>query len=168
MTEEEGTVSYPVAIPEIPDSPNRVWGLSKPFTQADINCMALNIYFEARGEPEDGQYVVSEVVMWRVMHENFPDSVCEVIQDAKYHKWNKKILVRNACQFSWFCDGKPDRPLDGEAFQQALDISKNILTNPFYEPKIDYALYYHADYVNPYWSDHVTHVAQVGKHHLYK
>ena len=62
----------------------------------ELKCLALNIYFEARGEPESGQLAVGHVVM-------FPGTVCGVIQQGG-------ALRRHRCQFSWWCDGRSDKP----------------------------------------------------------
>ena len=48
--------------------------------QAQIDCLALNIYREAGHEPEDGKLAVALVTMNRVKAPGFPDSVCKVVQ----------------------------------------------------------------------------------------
>ena len=63
----------------------------------EISCLALNIYFEARNEPNEGKLAVSHVVMNRVMSSRFPGTVCKVIQQGGE-------IRRYRCQFSWWCD----------------------------------------------------------------
>ena len=62
-------------------------------------CLALNIYHEARGEGMMGKYAVAHVVMNRVEHERFPDTVCDVITQRRNNRLHQ-------CQLSWYCDGR--------------------------------------------------------------
>ena len=41
----------------------------------EVECLALTVYFEARGEPDDGKRAVAHVVMNRVSDRRFPDTV---------------------------------------------------------------------------------------------
>ena len=129
--------------------------------------MALNIYFEARNQPLEGQYAVADVVMHRLKHFNYPNTICGVVEEGQYYSWNPNILKRHGCQFSWFCDGKSDKPIDGEAFLVAEYITQDVLTNPNYEPVLDYAIYYHADYVTPKWSFVKEFVTKIGIQKFY-
>src|SRR3954453_10045701 len=63
----------------------------------NIACLALNVYFEARGEPEAGQYAVAEVTMNRVASPYYPDTVCDVV----YQKNWDSIRGRYVAAFSW-------------------------------------------------------------------
>ena len=161
-------VSIPIEIPSAPPSPYKGgdWYIDHDITDEELYCMALNIYFEARGESVRGQYAVAEVVMDRVTNYNFPNSICAVVKQSKYHKWNPKIVVRNKCQFSWHCDGRPDRPVDFDAFATAMSIAKDVL-RPDYHRQHPYSLYYHADYVKPNWADERLQVAVVDNHIFY-
>jgi hypothetical protein len=72
-------------------------------SEEEFICLALNDYFEARGESLAGRLAVAKVVMNRAMDKRYPKNVCAVI------KQNKSRLS-NRCQFSWYCDGLPDTP----------------------------------------------------------
>ena len=67
-------------------------GEAMPFGLVDdreLECLALNVYFEARSEPSEGQLAVAYTTLNRVADTQFPDSVCEVVQqggEAKLHK----------------------------------------------------------------------------------
>jgi len=102
------------------------------------------------------------------MHYNYPNTVCEVIKDGIYSKWNPKLPLKHQCAFSWWCDRKTDNPVNGKSFEIAMDISKDILTNSFYKPTISYALFYHAGTVKPTWSKKQTFVTRIGEHYFYK
>ena len=70
-------------------------------------CMAQNIYYEARGESLKGKQAVGNVVLNRVDHHKYPDTVCGVVYEARL--WNGKV-IRDMCQFAWYCDGLKDDP----------------------------------------------------------
>ena len=72
--------------------------LPKPKPTSEMKCLAEAIYFEARGEAIEGQYAVGEVIINRVLSNEFPNSVCGVISEGANRL--------NACQFSYNCDGK--------------------------------------------------------------
>ena len=66
-------------------------------------CMALNIYYEARGSSMADQVAVSDVVLNRVRDTRYPNTVCEVVKQG--HQDSRGNMIRNRCQFSWYCDG---------------------------------------------------------------
>ena len=73
-------------------------------------CMALNIYHEARGEHVSGQFAVAHTTLNRVKDERFPNNVCEVVKQSKFMREDfPELPAINQCQFSWYCDGKPDK-----------------------------------------------------------
>jgi len=151
-------------LPPMEDSPNRNWGVV--WDEEDLYCLALNIYFEARGEPVAGKYAVGDVVMYRTQNANYPNTICGVIKDGVHYAWNPSTPIPNRCAFSWYCNQQSDDPVDGDAFEEALFISYDILTNPMYQSAVKPALFYHADYVGPYWAASQTFVKQIG-HHLF-
>lgn len=125
----------------------------------EINCLALNIYFEARSETHEGQLAVGYVTMNRVVSERFPDSVCGVV-------WQRK-------QFSWTHDGKSDRPREKKAWRKAQSIAQYVYSN--YHRFMDLtrgatditrgALHYYAPKMaDPVWAREMITVAQIGGH----
>ena len=125
----------------------------------ELSCLALNIYFEARDEPKNGQIAVGHVVMNRVEHTRFPKSVCEVI-----HQGGEERLHR--CQFSWWCDGKSNQPEHGVVWENSLHIAQTILIGKSKDPTGG-ALWYHADYVSPYWQKAFARGPKIGQHIFY-
>jgi hypothetical protein len=92
----------------------------------EIYCMAQNIYFEAGNQPLAGKIAVSQVVLNRVEHYAYPDTVCGVVYQAKLRtNWKGEMVPKiNACQFSWYCDGKSDNPVDSTTWLSCnLDIT---------------------------------------------
>ena len=128
-------------------------------TVKEIRCLALNIYFEARGESQQGQHAVGHVVMNRVANRHYPDTICKVVQQGGEQQLNR-------CQFSWWCDGRSDKPLNQEAWRNALESAYTIYLGYSKDPT-DGALWYHAVYVNPYWSNTLTLGKKIGHHIFY-
>jgi len=132
-----------------------------------VMCLALNLYFEARDQPVVGQLAVGFSTMNRVKDERYPDTVCEVVKQAKYHSWNQKHPIKHKCQYSWFCDGMSDVPTNDKAMLEATILAANI----FYGRVTDIsngATHYHATYVNPYWADHMTVLFRIDDHIFYR
>jgi N-acetylmuramoyl-L-alanine amidase len=134
---------------------------------ASIMCLALNIYHEARGEPLAGQLAVGFSTMNRVADKRYPDTVCGVVKQAKYHSWDLDNPIRHKCQYSWFCDGRSDYPHDDKAMLESTILAQNI----YYGQVTDVsegATHYHATYVNPYWAGDMTIVLETGQHIFYR
>lgn len=130
-----------------------------PTLDQDLHCLALNIYHEARSEPESGQIAVARVTLNRVQSEAFPKSVCGVVKQG-----GRKL---NRCQFSWWCDGQPDDPTEAHAWQRSLEISRRVLADEVPDPT-NGALYYHTDYVKPKWSRQFQRTTRIGRHLFYR
>jgi spore germination cell wall hydrolase CwlJ-like protein len=125
-----------------------------------LTCLALNIYHEARSESFDGQYAVAHVVINRVQDHRWPDSICEVV---KQHR------SKRSCQFSWWCDGKSDKPKDKVSWQQIQILAYNIHTGFFNGiDLVQGATHYHANYVKPYWINNKIKVRVIADHVFYK
>ncbi|MEK9768065.1 MAG: cell wall hydrolase [Betaproteobacteria bacterium] len=132
-----------------------------------LTCLAVAIYFEARGEPQIGQLGVAQVILNRVASDKFPDNICDVVMEGKRHKWNPNFPLRHKCQFSFFCDGLSDRPTHKDAFRWARAIARFALS----EARRDItkgATFYHADYVTPPWSKYKIKTIKIGQHIFYK
>lgn len=129
------------------------------YISAEVHCLALNIYFEARSEPAAGQRAVGHVVMNRVAHPAYPDSVCKVVQQG-----GEEVLY--GCQFSWWCDGRSDRPRNKKAWDESLRLAWEIYLG-LSQDTTDGALWYHATYVKPYWSEILLPGDRIGQHIFY-
>jgi len=132
-----------------------------------VLCMALNIYHEARGEPLAGQIAVGHSVLNRVLDKRYPNDVCSVVKQAKYNEWDKVNPIRNQCQYSWWCDGLDDKPYDDKAMLESTILAQYLLSGKSIDIT-EGATHYHADYVNPYWADHMTVVVKIGSHIYYR
>ena len=134
---------------------------------AAVLCLAMNLYHEARGESLAGQLAVGFSTMNRVADKRYPDTVCGVVKQAKYHGWDLDNPIRNRCQYSWFCDGKSDNPQDGKAMLEATILAQNIYYGAITDIS-EGATHYHAKYVTPYWADDMTVVLEIDQHIFYR
>ena len=108
-------------------------GQKKARHNAEISCLAQNIYFEARGEPMVGKIAVGHVVLNRAADRRWPRRACSVIKQGGYKQ-------RHRCQFSWWCDGRSDRPVNRAAWKESQHLIKQGIAN---DPT-NGALCYHA------------------------
>lgn len=126
-------------------------------------CMAKAIYFESRNEPLVGQLAVGLVVRNRSTSNVFPKDICSVVYEGPQDNKGKPIL--NRCQFSWYCDGLPERILDTSKWESALSLAKEILIGRIFD-FTDGALYFHSVSVNPRWR--LKKIGLIGNHIFYK
>ncbi len=142
--------------------------------EESVECLAQNMYWEARNQPFQGLVAVGQVTMNRVEDRRYPSTICEVVKQAQISRWYKEtknmiVPLRNRCQFSWYCDGKSDRvPLqDRDLYVVISSLAFKIATNNFRD--ITYgATHYHADYVYPDWASSKTRTITVGNHIFYR
>jgi len=139
----------------------------------EIECLALNIYHEARGSSFVDRAAVTDVVLNRVQDTRYPNSVCSVVKQARMSKWHlentgKRVPVRHKCQFSWYCDGKSDEPQDNESWQHAKHLAYNMYYYDQYRGITEGATHYHATYVSPNWANHFQLVGRIGDHVFYR
>lgn len=121
---------------------------------AERECLAGAVYFEARGEPIEGQLAVAEVVLNRASSGEYPRSICEV--------------VTQPAQFSFVRDGSfpaIDRGSDG--WRRAVAIA-NIAAENLASSLSSDVLWYHTDYVAPGWGRRLDRVTQIGAHIFYR
>ena len=129
----------------------------------DIRCLAENIYFEARGEPEPGQYAIAEVTMNRRASPHFPDTICEVVHDTRWDRLRRRLVAH----FSWTRQLLERKEPTGPAWERAMKIATAVHDNA-YVPVVPHALYYHAAHVHPYWADSKRPIATIGNHIFYR
>jgi N-acetylmuramoyl-L-alanine amidase len=134
---------------------------------AAVMCLAMNLYHETRGETLAGNIAVGYVTMNRVADKRYPDTICGVVHQAKYHGWDLVNPIRHRCQFSWYCDGISDNPQDGKAMLESVILAQHIIAGTVTDIS-EGATHYHAKYVNPYWASDMTVVLEIGQHIFYK
>jgi hypothetical protein len=132
----------------------------------ELSCMARAIYFEARGEPAEGQMAVGRVILNRTRSGHYPATVCGVVYQNDHR--------RNRCQFSFACDGKPDMIRDtdswGEILMRAallLGTEDECAEETASVGPIGISTHYHATYVSPRWSRALQKTGEIGRHVFY-
>lgn len=142
--------------------------VSNPSAYAEEFCLAQNIYFEASIDNLAGMAAVANTVLNRVEDSSYPNTVCGVIHQGQ--RDGAGNMVRNQCQFSWYCDGKSDRIPESDVWEQAKEIAWNMMHTDLYRGLAEGATHYHATYVDPYWADSngMEKVGQIGKHIFYR
>lgn len=123
-----------------------------------LQCMTQAVYYEAAYEPLQGRRAVAQVVLNRVRHPAFPNSVCGVV----YQGSNQRV-----CQFSFTCDGSLNRKPSPAAWAAAEAVAREALTG-YVERSVGQATHYHANYVSPYWAPKLTKISQLGAHIFYR
>ncbi len=124
-----------------------------------LECLAQAIYYEAASETEDGQRAVAQVVLNRVRHHSYPNSVCGVVYQGSH--------LRTGCQFTFTCDGSLRRQPSAFAWARARRIAAEALSGEVYGP-VGNATHYHTTAILPYWAHSLTRAAVVGAHVFYR
>jgi len=128
-----------------------------------LACIALAVYFEARSEPLAGQMAVAQVVINRMADNRWPNEPCGVVKDGPVN--SKGVPLRHRCQFSFYCDGKPETIHEHEAWRTAEEVAEAAMQSTI--DITEGSLYYHTPDVNPKWRYTKTEVIQIGNHIFY-
>jgi spore germination cell wall hydrolase CwlJ-like protein len=118
------------------------------------DCLASAVYFEARGEPIQGQLAVADVVLNRVASTRYPNTICEVVEQPM--------------QFSFVnATGRiPEANRSSEAWLTAVAIARIAQAGTVRAVDSD-VLWYHADYVHPSWGRRLARQDKIGLHIFY-
>lgn len=139
------------------------------FTQEEYPehyCLAQNIYFEARGSSLADRAGVANVVMNRTNDRRYPDTICGVVRQGEQDANGN--MIRNRCQFSWYCDGRSDVPTDTDMWVESQMLAWYMIEDNKYRGLTEGATHYHATYVNPRWARDLQLVGRIGEHIFYR
>ncbi len=129
----------------------------------DLTWLACAIYFEARNQDYDGQYMVAQVVLNRVEDKRWPNTIEEVVRQGEEK--------RNQCQFSFMCDGKPERIENRQAWEMALAVAVDAMEDYYQDVIVTCSHSYHANYVTSpkalRWFASLQSDGEVGAHEFY-
>ena len=120
--------------------------------QSEMDCLAEAIYYESRSETTIAQLAVGTVVLNRVKSKRYPSTICGV--------------VHQGCQFSYYCDGKPEYMVDKRARAVSYAMVR-LLSDSIMVGGLEKATHYHAFYVAPAWASKLTFVGRYGSHLFY-
>jgi hypothetical protein len=143
-----------------PMSPAEHLGLIGAARAKHEKCLADAVYFEARHEPVRGQMAVAQVVINRVFSGHYPNNICGVVyQNAHRHL---------RCQFTFACDGRPERVDEPAAWERAQQIARDTLDGNFWLDDVGKATHYHARWVHPRWVRKMRKLDRIGVHTFYR
>ena len=117
----------------------------------ELQCLAENVYHEARGELLIGQYAVAEVTMNRVRSAEFPDSVCAVVHQPGAFSWTSRSELSAPQGYEW---------------HRAQAVAKSVYDNDE-APFVAGALYFHTVQVSPDWAPTRIQLTRIGRHLFY-
>lgn len=123
------------------------------FNEKDIECLARNIYWEAGVEPMVGKIAVGTVTLNRVLSNRWGRNICDVVYSKAQFSWTKER------KRSWI-------NLKGRAWADSKAAAEAVV-NGIKVKKLNKALFYHADYVNPIWQDNSKRITKIGRHIFY-
>lgn len=136
------------------------WSFNAHADVEEIECLAQNIYYEARGEGRTGMIAVGYVTMNRVNHKAYPDSVCGVVHQKT--KLGSKLI----CQFSWVCNRNP-APIKSDLYSKVVEIAETVYNQEVKDPTKG-ATHFHSIDIEAKWAATKRVVAQIGNHIFYR
>ena len=141
---------------------NTPWHLDNEY-----HCLASNIYWEARNQPFEGKIAVAQVTLNRVESSSYPDTICDVVTQTRFYPSGKIDL--HSCQFSWYCDGLKDEPVEtwGFSYEESFELAVMFLQ----ERPTDVtegSTHYHSTKVSPFWTASLEEVVKIDEHIFYK
>lgn len=139
-TAEFSTLSAAVAAQDAPAA-----------SDSELNCLAVGVYYEAKGEPLAGQLAVADVIINRTTSGRFPRSVCGVLKQRG--------------QFSFVRGGQMPTPPANAQWRRAMAVAQ-VAQKDLWDSPVENALYFHARYVSPRWNR--ARVGTVGNHVFYR
>lgn len=137
---------------EVGDSPRMV--LDDSDTWDEHTCLSRAIYFESKGESDRGKILVAQTTINRMNSDKkyFPNTICQVV----------KQRTGKRCTYSWFCDGKSDRPRDLTQYRKSETIATNAINGKY--TGITRALYFKRCSVISRFFDKLKYLGKEGNH----
>ncbi|HXR01414.1 MAG TPA: cell wall hydrolase [Pseudomonas sp.] len=121
-------------------------------------CLSRTLYWEAKGGTDADMEAVANVVLNRLGHEGYPDTICAVV---------KQGVEKKACQFSWWCDGRSDQVQEDDRYAASKEIARKALNQQLTD-RTKGAMYFHDRNVRPAWASQYIRTAETGKFMFYK
>lgn len=126
---------------------------ARDFHARNLECLARNVYYEARGEASEGQYAVAEVTMNRKASRRYPNTVCEVVYQREAFSWTGFVRLEEPA---------------GEAWERAMKVAEDVYYERRPRSLHPNVTHFHATYVRPDWSRDRERVARIGRHIFYR
>ena len=125
-----------------------------------LDCLTAAVYYEAASESDEGQRAVAQVVLNRVRHPAYPNTVCGVVYQGP-------MRAGGGCQFTFTCDGALARRPSILGWSRARRAAAAALAGYVHAP-VGHATHYHTDYVFPHWAPKLVKTAVIGAHIFYR
>lgn len=125
----------------------------------DLECLTQAVYYEARGEGQNGMKAVAQVVLNRARHPAFPKTICGVVFQGSNRS--------TGCQFSFTCNGAMRAAVNNAAWTRARNVASAALAGESYSA-VGAATHFHTTAVAPSWRNRLVKVNQVGSHMFYR
>lgn len=122
-----------------------------------LTCLSRTLYWEARGQSVSGIEAIANVVMNRLVHADFPNTICDVVTQGS---------EQGSCQFSWWCDGHSDKASE-ESYITSKEIARKAL-NQQLSDHTNGAIYFHHREIEPDWSLKFIKTFETEEHVFYK
>lgn len=135
--------------------------------QRELTCMTDNIYYEAATQSTMGKIAVGRVVLNRIKDPRFPKTVCGVVYQGTDRHSGVRLDASAGCQFSWTCDTSLKAKVYPTQYEESKKVAYQLLAFNSFSDTLKGALYYHADYINPFWSQRLKPVAKIDNHIFY-
>lgn len=123
-----------------------------------VECLTAAVYYEAASEPDQGQRAVAQVVLNRVAHPSYPNTVCGVVYQGSERS--------TGCQFSFTCDGSLARRPSTFFWERARRVAERALSG-YIETRVGLATHYHTVAIHPYWAPSLNYLTTIGAHRFY-
>jgi len=124
-----------------------------------LQCLTTAIYYEAAREPDDGQRAVAQVILNRVRHPAFPNTVCGVVYQGS---------EKRGCQFSFACDGALARGAPNRDYWIRAARVANAALSGQVMAAVGLATHYHTFAVTPTWNRSLVMTAAIGAHFFHR
>lgn len=144
------TSLHDVLIPFVPNLFPRY--AYKVIPKQEIRCLALNIYYEGRGEPHEGRIAIAMTTLNRLRYDIFPNTICKIVYQPGQFDWVEKKLKE---PFAWF---------------SALRLAKQVLANnrlDNFQDNTKGATSFHVTSIHPDWS-HLEQTGIIGHQIFYR
>lgn len=124
------------------------------YSKKDLDCLARNIYYEAGVEDRLGKVAVAQVTLNRLRTGYWGKDICRVVYAPAQFSWTR--IKRRA----WM-------PNIGPSWEESKQVASEVLDQGIRIRTLKTSLFYHADYVKPYWKDDSKRTTKVGRHIFY-
>lgn len=125
---------------------------TQKLSKAQIECLSINAYMEARNQGVKGMQAVTWAVLNRTKHPAYPSNPCAVIKQPQ--------------QFSWVSN-KPVQVKEKDAYKQAERVVEGVLSGKL-KDNTNASTHFHSTRIKPVWASRLSYTTTIGSHCFYK